>query len=147
MDKKQRPLYRNFHQGRIQDIRQIRTYIHSKQEKNWGNMTSCIQLKDNFLLLLFHLITEYLVRERFERFFSKARKLRENGKKRGKKHQNKKVDVVMSIQTIKTITNEFECFDVRPLKCNCCFYLQQQNNTALFYKSQTAFFLKGIICY
>ena len=39
-------------------------------------------------------------------------------------------------QTIKTITNEFECFDVRPLHCNSCFFLQQKNNkscTALFY--------------
>ena len=29
-------------------------------------MTYCNQLKDNFFLLLFHLIIEYFVRERFE---------------------------------------------------------------------------------
>ena len=40
--------------------------LHSKQEKNWGNMTSCIQLRNNFFLLLFHLIIKYFVRERFE---------------------------------------------------------------------------------
>ena len=39
-------------------------------------------------------------------------------------------------RTIKTITNEFECFDVRPLHCNSCFFLQQKNN-----KSCTALFL------
>ena len=47
----------------------INIYLHSKKEKNWGNMTSCNQLKDNFFLLLFHLlfhlIIEYFVRERF----------------------------------------------------------------------------------
>ena len=40
-------------------------------------------------------------------------------------------------QTIKTITNEFECFDVRPpLHCNFCFFLQQKSN-----KSCTELFL------
>ena len=51
----------------------------------------------------------------------------------------------------------FECFDVRPQHCNFCFFLQQKqqqelccpglSNNKLFYKSQTAFFLKGFICY
>ena len=40
-------------------------------------------------------------------------------------------------QTIKTITNEFECFGVRPLHCNFYFFLQQKNNkscVALVYR-------------
>ena len=40
--------------------------LHSKQEKNWGNMTSCNQLKDSFLLFLFNLIIVYFVTEKFD---------------------------------------------------------------------------------
>ena len=36
----------------------------------------------------------------------------------------------------KTIRNEFECFDVKPLRCNFCFFLHQKNN-----KSCNALFL------
>ena len=43
----------------------INTYLHSKQEKNWGNMTAYNQLKV-FFLLLFHLIIEYFVRVRID---------------------------------------------------------------------------------
>ena len=41
----------------------INTYLHSKQEKNWGN-TSFNQLKYYFFLLLFHIKIAYFVRER-----------------------------------------------------------------------------------
>ena len=46
-------------------VNKCNTYLQSKQEKNWENMTSFNQPKNNFLLLLFHLIILYFVRERF----------------------------------------------------------------------------------
>ena len=48
----------------------INTYLQSIQQKNWGNMTSCNKLKNYFFfLLLFHLIIEHSIRERFEKDF------------------------------------------------------------------------------
>ena len=46
----------------------INTYLHSKQEKNWANMTSCNQLKNYFFLLLFYIKIAYFVRERIALF-------------------------------------------------------------------------------
>ena len=46
----------------------INTYLNSKQEKIWENMTSCKQLKNNFFLLLFYIQIAYFVRERIELF-------------------------------------------------------------------------------
>ena len=44
-------------------------------------------------------------------------------------------------QTIKTITNEFECFDVRPLHCNfSSFYNKKQQE--LYYACSTNIMLK-----
>ena len=117
-----------------------------KKEKNWGNMTSCNQLKDNFLLLFFHLIIVYFVRERFylstgiyismKSTFFKNLKAQKNGKNikiyLTKTKQNKK----NWRRTIKTITNEFECFDVRPQHCIfSSFYNKKQQE--LYYAFST----------
>ena len=43
-------------------------HLDSKQEKNWGNITSCKQLKYHFPFLLFYIKIAYFVRERIELF-------------------------------------------------------------------------------
>ena len=65
----------------------------------------------------------------------------QNAQRKWYKHQNlssknKTKQTKNWRQTTKTITNEFECFDVRPLHCNFCFFLQQKSS-----KSCTELFL------
>ena len=44
---------------------------YSKQEKNWGNMSLCNQLKHYSFLLLFYIKIAYFVKERIEFYIGK----------------------------------------------------------------------------
>ena len=126
--------------------------MHSKQEKNWGNMTSCKQLKNNFFLLPFHIKIAYFVRERIELFIGIYISMKstflfkpESSEKMVKtsKFVSQKQNKKNWRQTIKTITNEFECFDVRPLYCNfASFYNKKQQE--LYCAFSTNIMLKNI---
>ena len=79
------------------------------------------------LMYIFPWKVHFLLSQKAQRKWYKHQNLSRKNKTKQKKNWR---------QTIKTITNEFECFDVRPLLCNFCFFLQQKNN-----KSCTALFL------
>ena len=133
-------------------ISAINTYLHSKQEKNWGNMTSYNQLKYFFFLLLFYIKIAYFVRERIELFIGIYISMKstflfkpESSEKMVKtsKFVSQKQNKKNWRQTIKTITNEFKHFDVRPLHCNSCFFLQEKQQD-LYCAFSTNIMLKNI---
>ena len=101
-------------------------------------MTSCNQLKYYFFLILFYIKIAYFVREKIKLFIGifisikgtfpfKSESPEKMVKTSNLSCKNKTKQKKNWRQTIKTITNELECFDVRPLHCNfSSFYKQKQ---------------------
>ena len=99
--------------------------LHSKQEKNWAQF-----VRERIELFIGIYIS---MKSTFPFKPESSEKMVKTSKFVSQKQNNTKKNWR---QTIKAITNEFECFDVRPLHCNFLLFTTKKNN-----KSCTALFL------